>query len=125
MGIASYSVGKRWEDRVMRYYRKGGYATFKLATDIAGTVFDIIAIKNNRVVCIEAKHTKTKRLYYKGSGLHGKRDDLDHFERCGNFVILYVCSDIDGTYVITWLRAKQIFEERGYIISDDGVKIDV
>ena len=74
MGLQQYKVGKSWEEEVLRYYSKQGYATLKLPTDLEGTVFDIIAIRNNKAVCIECKHTKTEKLYYKSSGLERKRD---------------------------------------------------
>ena len=74
MGITQYKVGKSWEQEIMEKYSKQGYCTFKLPTDIAGTVFDIIAIRNNKAVCIEAKHTNNDKLGFTSSGLEHKRD---------------------------------------------------
>ena len=72
MGITQYKVGKSWEQEIMEKYSKQGYCTFKLPTDIAGTVFDIIAIRNNKAVCIEAKHTNTDKLGFTSSVLEHK-----------------------------------------------------
>ena len=78
-GLKSQSVGKSWEQRIIRAYYKRGYQPFKLATEINGTCFDIIAIKNATALCIEAKHTKSDKLYFKSSGLEKKQDEINHF----------------------------------------------
>lgn len=123
MGIKQYRVGKKWEEKVMGYYADRGYSTFKMATEIEGTVFDIIALKNNKAVCIECKHIKGDKLYYKSSGLEHKRDELDNFYRNGNGVIIYVNSDKDGIFMIDWLAAKSIFINKGYVDKNDCVSI--
>lgn len=125
MGIKQYRVGKSWEDEVLEYYNDKGYSTFKVSTDLEGTVFDIIALKNNRAVCIECKHTTTEKLYYKASGLEHKRDDLDNFYTKGNGVIIFVKSDKTGTFIIDWLEAKKIFKEKGYIVKEDCVSVKI
>lgn len=125
MGYKAYSVGKNWEEDVMQYYMNKGYATIKLSTDLAGTVFDIIAVKNGMATCIECKHTQTDKLYYKGCGLMHKRDDLDNFCSKGNDVIIFVKSDVDGTFITTWLNIKDVLKERGYITVKDCVKLDI
>lgn len=125
MGLQQYKVGKSWEERVLDYYSSYDYATFKLSTDIAGTVFDIIAIKNNKCVCIECKHCKNKKLYFKSSGLEGKRDELNTFCSKGNEVIICVLSDVDGSYMMTWRDAFKIFNEKGYITAEDGVRVKI
>lgn len=125
MGIKQYGVGKKWEDDVMSYYSSKGYSTFKLATELEGTVFDIIAIKNNKAVCIECKHTTSDKLYYKSSGLEHKRDDLDNFYVNGNAVIVFVKSDKTGTFIIDWLEAKKIFKKKGYIVKEDCVSVQI
>lgn len=123
MGMKQYKVGKSWEEEVMMYYGKHGFSTIKLSTDLDGTVFDIIAIKGNKAVCIECKHTTTEKLYFKSSGLEHKRDELNNFVANGNNVIIYVKSDKTGTFIIDWLDAKKIFKEKGYIIKEDCIEV--
>lgn len=123
MGIKQYKVGKSWEEEVMDYYGNHGFSTIKLSTDLDGTVFDIIAIKGNKAVCIECKHTTTEKLYFKSSGLEHKRDELNNFVANGNNVIIYVKSDKTGTFIIDWLDAKKIFKEKGYIVKEDCIKV--
>ena len=125
MGIESYEVGKSWEDQILDVYHKRGYATIKLGTEIDGTVADILCIKNNKVITIEAKHIKSSRLYYKASGLRRKRDELDNYCDKGNSVLIFVKSDVDGQFLISWLKAKEIFNERKYITIKDGIKIRI
>ena len=43
-GIKSQKVGKNWEQEIMDAYYKKGYQPIKIATEIAGTCFDIVAI---------------------------------------------------------------------------------
>ena len=68
-GLKSQRVGKSWEQEIINQYYKRGYQPFKLSTEIKGTCFDIIAIKNATVLCIEAKHITGDKLYFKSSGL--------------------------------------------------------
>ena len=123
MGIEQYKVGKSWEEEVLEYYQSNGFSTFKLPTDIDGTVFDILAIKNNIATCIECKHTKTDKLSYKTCGLEHKEEELDNFVSNGNSVLIYVKSDKTGTFIIDWLRCKQIMKEKGHIKKEDCVEI--
>lgn len=122
MGMQQYEVGKSWEAEVMSYYSKQGYSTIKLPTDLEGTVFDIIAIKHNKAVCLECKHTKTDKLYYKSSGLERKRDELDNFYVNGNSIIIFVKSDKTGTFMIDWKIAKEIFNSKGFITKEDCIE---
>ena len=69
---------------------------------------------------IECKHTDSDKLYYSGSGLLKKRDELDHFiNKTQNNIYLYVNSEETGTWWTTWLKAKPIFEKKGYISKED------
>lgn len=122
MGINQYKVGKSWEEEVLNYYSKHGYSTIKLPTDLEGTMFDIIAIRHNKAVCIECKHIKPDKLYYKSSGLYKKRDELDNFYTNSNNVMVWVKSDKEGTYFLDWKIAKKILEEKGYIRKEDGIE---
>ena len=118
--LKQYSVGKQWEDRIIKYYNDRGYFTYKIPTMNSGTVFDIIAAKKGSVLMIECKHTDSDKLYYSGSGLLKKRHELDHFiDRTQNNIYLYVNSEETGTWWTTWLKAKPIFEEKGYITKED------
>ena len=122
MGMKQYRVGKLWEQEVLNYYKKQGFSTIKLPTDLEGTMFDILAIKFNIVKCIECKHIKNDKLYYKSSGLYKKRDELDNFCSKGNSVFIYVKSDVSGNFVIDWKKAKLLFEYKGYVRKEDGVE---
>ena len=118
--LKQYSVGKQWEDRIIKYYSDRGYFTYKIPTMNSGTVFDILAAKKGSVLMIECKHTDSDKLYYSGSGLLKKRDELDHFiNKTQNNIYLYVNSEETGTWWTTWLKAKPIFEEKGYISKED------
>ena len=65
---------------------------------------------------IEAKHTKTDKLYYKGCGIHKKRDELDNFvNKYNNNVYIMIKSDKLGVYWTTWVKARPIFEKKGYL----------
>lgn len=118
--LKQYSVGKKWEEEILEYYNKKGYFTYKIPTMNNGTVFDIIVVKNGGALMIECKHTDNERLYYAGSGIVKKRDELDHFvNTTGNNVYIYVKSEKTGTWWTTWVRAKEIFEKKGYIEKED------
>ena len=123
MGLKQYEVGKTWEEEVMEYYKQYGFNTIKLPTDIDGTVFDIIALKFNKAICIECKHIKGDKLYYESSGLKHKRDELDNFIVNGTNVLIFVKSDKSGKFLIDWFEARNIFMERGYITKEDGVEV--
>lgn len=116
MGVTQYNVGKQWEDELMLYYNKKGYYTYKFVTGFNGTICDIIIAKNGSCMFIEAKHTKTDKLYYKGCGIYKKRDEIDHFvKNYNNNIYIMIKSDKLGIYWTTWLKAKPIFEEKGYL----------
>ena len=65
---------------------------------------------------IEAKHTKTDKLYYKGCGIYKKRDELDNFvNKYNNNIYIMIKSDKLGIYWTTWVKARPIFEKKGYL----------
>lgn len=116
MGIKQYTVGKRWEQEIISYYHKKGYFAYKIPTEFNGTLFDIIIAKNGSCMFIEAKHTKTNKLYYKGSGIYKKREELDRFiEKTNNNIFIFIKSDTLGYYWTTWLKSKDLFEKQGYL----------
>ena len=116
MGLKQQQVGKSFEWEILNYYNKKGYFAYKIPTDFNGTVFDIIVAKGGACLMIEAKHTTDDRLYYKGCGIFKKRDELDRFvKRTNNNVYIYIMSDSIGMYWTTWVQAKPIFEEKGYL----------
>lgn len=116
MGIAQYEVGKSWEREVMEYYNKLGYYTYKFPTELNGTICDIITVKNSVAMFMECKHIKGDKLYYKSSGINKKRDELNNFVTKHNTnVYIMIKSDKVGVFWTTWLKAKPIFEEKGYL----------
>ena len=126
MGIKQYSVGKSWESEILDYYNKRNYFAYKIPTVNEGTVFDIIVIKSGGCMCIECKHIKGDKLYYKGSGLLKKTDEIEHFiETTGNNIYLYVKSDTDGCFWTTWLRSSELLKEQGYLSTKDMFKADL
>lgn len=118
--LKQYALGKEWEDKVIKYYADKGYFVYKIPTMNSGTVFDIIAVRKGAALMIECKHTESDKLYYAGSGILKKRDEIDHFiNTTGNNLYIYVNSDKTGTWWTTWIKAKPIFEEKGYITKED------
>lgn len=124
-GLKSQKVGKTWEQEILDVYYKRGHQGFKIATEISGTCFDIILIKHAGVMCIEAKHIQGDKLYFKGSGLSKKQDEINHFiKHCNTNVYIFVKSDKTGKWFTSWLQAYPIFKEKGYITVDDCMKFD-
>lgn len=124
MGIKQQQVGKSWENQIMETYFKKGYYVEKRPTQNTGTVYDIMVAKNGSVMFIEAKHIVGNKLYYKGSGIMKKRDELDNFvKKTNNNIYIFVKSDVDGYFFTTWINAKPIFEEKGYITRQDCISM--
>ena len=124
-GLKSQKVGKSWEQEILDVYYKRGHQGFKIATEISGTCFDIILIKHAGVMCIEAKHIQGDKLYFKGSGLSKKQDEINHFiKHCNTNVYIFVKSDKTGKWFTSWLQAYPIFKEKGYIDVNDCMKMD-
>lgn len=124
-GLKSQRVGKSWEQEILDVYYKRGFQGFKIATEISGTCFDIILIRDAGVMCIEAKHIEGDKLYFKGSGLSKKQDEINHFiKHCNTNVYIFVKSDKTGKWFTSWLQAYPIFQEKGYITVDDCMKMD-
>lgn len=118
--LKQYQVGKSWEEEVMNYYNKRKYFVYKIPTLNSGTVFDIIVVKNGAALMIECKHIEGDKLYYEGSGLLKKTDEIEHFiNTTGNNVYIYVKSDKTGTFWTTWSRSNKLLKERGYITKED------
>lgn len=124
--LKQYTVGKEWEDTIIKYYNDKKYFVYKIPTMNNGTVFDIIVVKNGACLMIEAKHTEGDKLYYKGSGLIKKRDELDHFvSETGNNVYIYIKSEKCGTYWTTWVKARPILEEKGFVRMEECYKCEL
>lgn len=121
-----YEKGKNWEEMVIDYYNERGYFTYKMPTMSKGTVFDIMAVKKGAALMIECKHIQGEKLYYKGSGLIKKRDEIENFiKRTGNNLYIYVMSEATGTWWTTWVQARELLEKRGYITKEDCIKCDL
>lgn len=116
MGLKQQKVGKSFEWEILDYYNKKGYFTYKFPTDFNGTVCDIVVARKGSCLFIECKHTMNDKLYYKGCGISKKKDELDNFvKNTGNNVYIIIKSEKLGIYWTTWLKAKEIFLEKGYL----------
>ena len=116
MGLKQQQVGKSFEKEILEYYSKKGYFAYKIPTEFGGTICDIMVIKNAAIMFIEAKHVSNDKLYYKGCGIYKKRDELNNFVNKYNCnVYIMVKSDKLGYFWTTWIKAKPIFEEQGYL----------
>lgn len=125
-GLKSQSVGKEWEQDIIRAYYNKGSQPFKIPTELVGTCFDIIVIKNGNVMCIEAKHITGDKLYFKSSGLQKKSDEINHFiKHCNTNVYIFVKSDKTGTWFNSWVNLYPIFRDRGYITKQDCVPFEI
>ena len=123
-GLKSQKVGKSWEQEIIDVYYKRGFQPFKIPTEIKGTCFDIILIKNATATCIEAKHITGDKLYFKSSGLYKKQDEINHFIHHSNTnIYVFVKSDVTGTWFNSWLNVYPILKEKGYITAEDCIKI--
>jgi Holliday junction resolvase len=124
--LKSYVNGKSWEDRVIDYYNKKGYFTYKIPTMNGGTVFDIIAIHNGAALCIECKHITGSKLYYESSGLKKKTNEIEHFiNTTGTNLYLYVKSDQDGIFWTTWRNSGDLLKSKGYLETTDMIKAKI
>ena len=125
-GKKSQQVGKAWEDELIDAYYKKGFQPIKIATEIKGTCFDIVCIKDSLVLCIEAKHITGDKLYLKSSGLEKKVDELNHFiKHCNTNVYIYVKSDKTGMWFNSWLNLYPIFKEKGYVTVEDCIRFGI
>ena len=116
MGVKQQKVGKDFEWEILDYYNKKGYFTYRFPTDFNGTVCDILVAKKGACMFIECKHTTGDKLYYKGCGIHKKRDELDRFvKRTNNNIYIMINSDKLGYFWTTWVKARPIFEEKGHL----------
>lgn len=116
MGITQQRVGKSWEKQILDYYAKKGYWSYKMPTEFNGTICDIMLVKNSAVMLIECKHTTSDKLYYKGSGIYKKRDELNNFvQKYNTNIYIMIKSDKVGTFWTSWINAKPIFESQGYL----------
>lgn len=126
MGLKQQKVGKSWEQEIIEAYYKKGWQPFKIPTEMVGTCFDIILIKKAACQCIEAKHIQGDKLYFKGSGLFKKQDEINHFIRhCGTNIYIFVKSDKTGCFWTSWLKAYPIFKSRGYITKEDCIGMEL
>lgn len=126
MGKKQYLVGKKWEDYIIEHYNDLGYFAYKMPTMTGGTVFDIIIAKNSAVMFVECKHIKGDKLYYVGSGLKKKTDEIEHFIRhSNNNLYLFVLSDEGGAYWTTWARSSELLKKQGYLKLSDMLKAKV
>ena len=126
MGKLAQQVGKKWEQEIMDVYYKKGYQPIKLATEINGTCFDIVLIRNATVMCIEAKHIKGEKLYFKSSGLEKKEDEINHFIKHSNTnIYIFVKSDKTGTWFNSWLNLYPTFKAKGYVTKENCIEVSM
>lgn len=126
MGLKQQQIGKKFEQEIIDAYYKKGWQPFKIPTEIMGTCFDIILIKNSACMCIEAKHIQGDKLYFKSSGLYKKQDEINHFiHHCNTNIYIFVKSDKDGYFFTSWLLAYPILKEKGYITIKDCIKMEL
>lgn len=124
--LKSYENGKQWEEKITQHYAERGYFVYKIPTMNGGTVFDIIAIKKGAALCIECKHITGSKLYYAGSGLKKKTNEIEHFMHVsGNNLYLYVASDSDGVFWTTWARSGELLKKQGYLMTSDMIKAEI
>lgn len=124
--LKQYEVGKSWEDKIIDYYNKKDYFTYKIPTLNGGTVFDILAIHNGACLCIECKHITGSKLYYESSGLKKKTDEIERFvNKTGNNLYIYVNSDKDGIYWTTWRNSGDLLKSQGYLSTSDMIKATI
>jgi len=115
-----YINGKTWEQEIIDYYNHKHYFVYKVPTENSGTVFDIIAIRKGSALMIECKHIEGDKLYFKGSGLYKKKDEINHFvDTTGNNLYIYVKSDTTGTWWTTWVKSREKLEKQGYLTKED------
>lgn len=119
MGAIQQKVGKSFEDEVLSLYHKLNWYATKLKTGTGGTTFDILISKRNRCAMLECKHIKGDKLYYKGSGIYKKRDELDKMLSTENDITIVVKSDTTGYFSQSWSYLKPIFESKGYVEKSD------
>ena len=116
MGLKQQQVGKSFEKEILDYYSHKNWWAFKIPTEFNGTICDIILAKNGAVMFLECKHIIGDKLYYKGSGIYKKRDEIDNFVKKYNCnVYIMIKSDKLGHYWTTWVRSKETFEKQGYL----------
>lgn len=127
MGLKQQQVGKSFEKEILDYYAKKNWWAFKIPTEFNGTICDIILAKNGAVMFLECKHTASDKLYYKGSGIYKKRDEIDNFVKKYNCnVYIMIKSDKVGYYWTTWVKSKETFEKQGYLdLEKDCFKADL
>ena len=127
MGLKQQQVGKSFEKEILDYYASKNWWSFKIPTEFNGTICDIILAKNGGCMFIECKHTTEDKLYYKGSGIYKKRDELDNFVKKYNCnIYIMIKSDKLGCYWTTWVRSKDTFEKQGYLdLEKDCFKADL
>ena len=127
MGLKQQKIGKDFEWKVLEHYNKKGYFTYKFPTDFNGTVCDMLVAKSGGCLFIEAKHTTSNKLYYKGCGIYKKKDELDRFvTRTNNNVYIMIHSDKLGFFWTTWIMAKPKFEDKGYLdLEKDCIKMSL
>lgn len=116
MGLKQQRIGKSFEKEILDYYAKKGYFAYKFPTEFNGTICDILLIRNSACMLIECKHTTSDKLYYKGSGIYKKRDEIQNFvQKYNTNIYIMIKSDKVGVYWTSWINAKPIFESQGYL----------
>ena len=116
MGLKQQKIGKSFEKEILDYYAKKGYFAYKFPTEFNGTICDILLIRNSTCMLIECKHTTSDKLYYKGSGIYKKRDEIQNFvQKYNTNIYIMIKSDKVGVYWTSWINAKPIFESQGYL----------
>ena len=116
MGLKQQQVGKFFEKEILEYYGKKQYFSYKFPTEFNGTICDILIARNGTCLFLECKHITGKKLYYKGSGIYKKRDEIDNFvQRYNCNIYIMIKSDELGVYWTSWINAKPTFEKQGYL----------
>lgn len=101
MGKIQQEVGKSFENEMLEILKDKGYWATKLKTGNNGTVFDILAVKNNRAIAIECKNVTHKNSLRFTKEIEKKYDELYNYFEINNNLYLAIRFD-DGIYFRRW-----------------------
>lgn len=122
MGKIQENSGKKAENILRDILRKKGIPNFKLNTGMSGTVFDIIAVLNNKALSIEVKNVEKGDVYRINNQILKKKDEMDMYASKNALCIAIYFEEYNKFLIWDWCTARKlIFVDGGiYVWSKSG-----
>lgn len=118
--------GRKAENILRDILNKKGIPNFKMGVGANGTVFDIIAVLNDKALSIEIKNVEKGDVYRINDQILKKKDEMDIYSSKNTLCIAIYFKEHDKFLIWGWCVARKLIFDNGgiYIWSKNNHTIE-